>query len=69
MSARLQWSYPDLIARLVFTGLRIGPYIVRKAQEKEEDRERKKEFVQVCLYLRVRKKKRQSWKAAHANDK
>lgn len=40
--------YPDLITRLVFTGLRIGSY-----------RERKKEFAQV--YLRVRKRDRVGW--------
>ncbi len=59
---------PDLITRLVFTGPRIGPYMLRKAQEKEEDQERKKETVCVTVSVFESEKKRRSWPPAHAND-
>lgn len=50
-------------------GLRIGPYVLGKVQEKEEDRERKKETVCASAFVLESEKKRQSWPASHANDK
>lgn len=43
---------PNLITRLVFTGLRIGPYTLRKAQEKEEDkREEERNSLRKCICI------------------
>lgn len=64
MSPRLQRLYPGLITR---PGLRMGAYTLGKAREKEEDAERKGETV--CTSAFRTEQKRQSWPAAHADDK